>query len=589
MKNRIQTLLVAVAILAGINRLAAQGTAFIYQGRLNDGTNPVNGSYDLQFTLYTAATNGNQAGSALTNSATAINNGLFSVALDFGNQFDGTARWLEIGVRTNGNGTFNILAPRQPLLAVPYAVTANTASNLSGTLPVTQLSGTVLSSSLPASPEFSGTVTASSFSGNGAGITNVPGALTWQTVQGTNVQARPNMGYLLTNDAPVTVTLPAALNVGDVVRIVCLGGSGWSPALNQGQAIVYQGDQFVIWNGSAIGHNWTSVASSADGSKLVAVQSGGQIYTSNNGGTNWIPTGISGSYTSVASSADGNKLVAVGSGNLTISADGGVTWSNRYDLNLLSYFSPSVASSADGSKLVVVGRGSEQYYLYPYYVYTSTDSGTNWTMQQSFNGGSSNPTSIASSADGNRLVALFDTCYTSTDGGTNWTPQSTVFGYFGVGYDSVASSTDGSKLVAAMGDVIFTSTNGGTNWAANNTLNGYFASVASSADGSKLVAVGSYGPIYTSSDSGATWNAADFYINGSSVASSADGSKLVATATMPGSGLIYLSTDSGLTWHPSKGPTSSYSGAQYSAIELQYVGNGVFLPISHEGSYPSVY
>jgi hypothetical protein len=226
MKTKIQNLLIAVAILAGTNHIAAQGTAFMYQGRLNDGTNPVHGSYDLRFALYGAATNGNQAGNVLTNSATGITNGLFSVALDFGNQFDGTARWLEIGVRTNGNGNFSILAPRQPLLAVPYAVTA---SNLTGTLPVSQLSGTVLNSSLPASPGFSGTVTANLFSGNGAGITNVPGALTWQTVQGTNVQAQPNKGYLLTNDAPVTVTLPALVNVGDVVRIACLGVNGWTP------------------------------------------------------------------------------------------------------------------------------------------------------------------------------------------------------------------------------------------------------------------------------------------------------------------------------------------------------------------------
>ena len=29
----------------------AQGTAFTYQGRLNDGGNPANGIYDLRFTV----------------------------------------------------------------------------------------------------------------------------------------------------------------------------------------------------------------------------------------------------------------------------------------------------------------------------------------------------------------------------------------------------------------------------------------------------------------------------------------------------------------------------------------------------------
>ena len=32
----------------------AQGTAFTYQGRLNDGANPANGDYDLRFAIYDA-------------------------------------------------------------------------------------------------------------------------------------------------------------------------------------------------------------------------------------------------------------------------------------------------------------------------------------------------------------------------------------------------------------------------------------------------------------------------------------------------------------------------------------------------------
>lgn len=36
----------------------AQGNAFSFQGRLNDGTTPANGSYDVHFTLYTAIVGG---------------------------------------------------------------------------------------------------------------------------------------------------------------------------------------------------------------------------------------------------------------------------------------------------------------------------------------------------------------------------------------------------------------------------------------------------------------------------------------------------------------------------------------------------
>jgi len=51
--------------------------------------------------------------------------------------FSGDARWLEIGVRTNGSaGAYATLSPRQPLTPSPYALyspnaaTAATASNV---------------------------------------------------------------------------------------------------------------------------------------------------------------------------------------------------------------------------------------------------------------------------------------------------------------------------------------------------------------------------------------------------------------------------------------------------------------------------
>ena len=95
----------------------AQGTAFTYQGRLNDNGQPANGDYELRFTVFDAASSGSAAGGPLTNSAVAVTNGLFVTTLDFGaNVFTGANRWLEIGVRTNGDpGAFSILNPRQPL------------------------------------------------------------------------------------------------------------------------------------------------------------------------------------------------------------------------------------------------------------------------------------------------------------------------------------------------------------------------------------------------------------------------------------------------------------------------------------------
>jgi hypothetical protein len=122
----------------------AQGTAFSFQGRLNEGVNPANGIYDLRFTVFDAATNGNIVAGPVTNSSAAISQGLFTVTLDPGaGVFNGAGRWMEVAVRTNGGSLFTVLVPRQLTLPVPYAVMAESASNLLGMLPAEQLSGTI--------------------------------------------------------------------------------------------------------------------------------------------------------------------------------------------------------------------------------------------------------------------------------------------------------------------------------------------------------------------------------------------------------------------------------------------------------------
>ena len=144
------SVLAAVLNLVCTAAPAAQlGSAFTYQGGLNDGTNPANGRYDLRFTLYDSLSGGAQAGAVLNTNAVAVSNGLFALTLDFGNVFDGNARWLEIAVKTNGAGSYTTLSPRQPLTPTPYALyapsagAASTSSSLIGTLPDAQLSGNV--------------------------------------------------------------------------------------------------------------------------------------------------------------------------------------------------------------------------------------------------------------------------------------------------------------------------------------------------------------------------------------------------------------------------------------------------------------
>jgi len=164
---------------------AGQSTAFTYQGRLTDGGASANGSFDLQFAIYDAANNGNLVSGLITNSATSVSNGLFTVAVDFGAVvFDGSSRWLEIAVRTNGPGSFITLTSRQQMTSTPYAIQALkaagvAASNITGTVTLTQLPAGVVTNGanvalLDANQTFSGTNIFSSSVGIGTNNSPAP-------------------------------------------------------------------------------------------------------------------------------------------------------------------------------------------------------------------------------------------------------------------------------------------------------------------------------------------------------------------------------------------------------------------------------
>jgi hypothetical protein len=168
----------ALLALSGSLIMAAPlGTAFTYHGQLQQSGSPVNNLCDFQFSLWDTSTAGTLIGTTQTVSSVSVSNGLFTVELDFGaSAFNGDARWLELGLRTNGSGAFTALAPRQGITATPYALRAVTASgvpasNITGRLTDSQVSTNV--ALLNGSPQFSGTVTASSFSGGGAGLTHL--------------------------------------------------------------------------------------------------------------------------------------------------------------------------------------------------------------------------------------------------------------------------------------------------------------------------------------------------------------------------------------------------------------------------------
>lgn len=100
--------------------------SFTFQGELRAGGSAFTGAADLRFRLYDAAGAGTQVGPELALPATSIQDGRFTVILDFGSAaFGPDARWLEIDVGVPaGSGTFTTLAPRQLLTVAPVAAFA---------------------------------------------------------------------------------------------------------------------------------------------------------------------------------------------------------------------------------------------------------------------------------------------------------------------------------------------------------------------------------------------------------------------------------------------------------------------------------
>ncbi|MDM8566804.1 hypothetical protein QUF74_14270, partial [Candidatus Halobeggiatoa sp. HSG11] len=168
------------------------GTAFTYQGQLNDSGAAVTATCTMDFKLSSTSGTLTQVGTTQTKSVS-VANGLFTISnLDFGNQFDGNDRWLDITVDCGSGAT--TLTPRQPLTPIPYAIHAQSVSGIDSTA-ITDSTTYVL----PATDGANGQVLSTDASGN----------LSWVAASGAVTSAS------ITDDEIVNADINASAGIVD--------------------------------------------------------------------------------------------------------------------------------------------------------------------------------------------------------------------------------------------------------------------------------------------------------------------------------------------------------------------------------------
>ena len=241
----------ALAILLGFNTSGAvsQGTAFTYQGRLQQAGTPPTGLYDFQFGLWDSSASGTRSGAVLTATAVGVTNGLFAVSLDFGAVYNGTAFWLEIAARTNGAASYATLAPRQALSSAPFANYSTLAAGAS----IATLANSVAAGSVTSAGLAPGAVTSSALAtGSVSAAALAPGA----------VSQLGSPGGAFTN--AVQVNTNGWVGIGDSTPSAALEVTGGPPVLG---LQVYA----TLMDGLGNGTNLGGVQQMAISGNLIAV------------------------------------------------------------------------------------------------------------------------------------------------------------------------------------------------------------------------------------------------------------------------------------------------------------------------------
>lgn len=137
LKQTIRRLVFTVCMLTAYSALADPiDTQFSFQGSLYQSGVAANGAYDLRFQLWDGFQQGDGSGVSglITKFDVAVQDGIFTVLLDFGpGAFEDQALWVSVSVRDlNAGDAFIPLTPFVPLKPAPQAQWAVDAGRLEG-------------------------------------------------------------------------------------------------------------------------------------------------------------------------------------------------------------------------------------------------------------------------------------------------------------------------------------------------------------------------------------------------------------------------------------------------------------------------